>query len=195
MAVPGAWCLAPLQEIEWISDPDLDDVPPRYDKPPAGGWAAVADAVLHVYTSIQAAELDILVRTFEIDVAGKLSPDQQATVWGWFSIAEAPQWSPGNDSWLNGRHRSWGLKRLGLPFAPVLTIPVGDAILLWEPDPNGWPPLDSESLEDQREELRWWQTHSEGAPWRRANPRFGERWSSLLDHWDKRIRSEHSARD
>lgn len=187
VSAPAAWCLAPLQEVSWISDPDIDDNPPRYSKPLDGGWARVHDAVRIVYDLIQEAELDVLDQHFAAHIDGELTRQQEAIVHTWFSESVAAQWSPGTDYWLNGRHRTWGLKQAGFDYAPVRVIPAGDAIQAWELDPEIGLTFDEHSLGWQQEELDWWVKHDDAGPWRRANPEFGRQWAGLLDRWDRRL--------
>lgn len=134
IALPAAWFLLPL-DSPVVSDPDLHDDPPRYKRPPKGGWKPVGDAVVQIYAELQNDLRDPLsaevVLKYEQD--GRLSREQKQIVQTWF-MSEAPTLGPGDTSWINGRHRSWGLKSAGLPFAPVLLIPFCDAITLWHPD-------------------------------------------------------------
>ena len=185
VALPAAWCLAPLQEIAWISDPDLDDYPPRYGSPLKDGWTAVHEAVMSVYRAMQDAQLDVLRTSWDVEVSTTLTRSQESIVYGWFFQGEAPQWSPEEEAWLNGRHRTWALKDAGFVSAPCLLIPVGDAIQFW--DDHDWGPLDEQAVEYQRANLGWWMADPIAEAWRSANPIFAARWTEIIERWDRRL--------
>lgn len=180
--LPAAWFLLPL-DSDVVRNSDLDDDPPRYDKPPRGGWQVVGDAVVHIYERLQQLIGDPLTQSLSLDVDIKLARDQEWIVGTWFCTSEAPQLGADDDSWINGRHRTWGLRSAGFHFAPVLLVPFDEAIHLWEPDPLGWAPLNSDNVANQRDELARWRR----SPWAAVNPKLEERWSAVLDRWDARL--------
>lgn len=170
-----------------VSDPDIVDDPPRYKRPPKGGWAAVGAGVLGIYAQLQGSSVDPLAPAFVLDYAydGRLSREQEWIVRTWFG-SEAPTLGLG-ESWTNGRHRSWGLKSVGLQFAPALLIPLCDAITLWHPElDNGWI-FKAEDLRSQKRRLAQWKASKSGQSWRAANPAIETRWSAILDRWAERL--------
>lgn len=184
--LPAAWCMLPL-DLPNVTNPDLHDDPPRYTSEPEGGWTEIGNAVAAIYGQIQEQLDDPFQLQIDVSFEGALSQEQERIVGTWFSETEAPQCGPRDDAWTNGRHRSWGLKSAGFRVAPILLIPLGDAVHFWYPDPMGWPPLDHESIANQREELAWWSFSPSAEPWRSANPGYEDRWSEVLDRWTGRL--------
>lgn len=186
VSTPAAWFWLPL-DASVVVDPDVDDDPPRYSGGPEGGWEPIGQAVIAVLKTLERRALDVLEFASFERVSAELTRDQEWIVYGWFGEAEAPLLNPRSDGWINGRHRTWGLRAGGFDVAPVLHIPMTDAISLWDADPADRPPLDEESLADQRRELGWWRGSRDAAPLRAANPDLGDRWARILDRWEARI--------
>lgn len=184
---PAAWCWAPLRDLPFVSDPDLKDDPPRYTSPPDGGWRAVGDAVSEVLKKVESELLAVSDPVATIQLSTNLTRDQIEIVQFWFSRGEAPQLDAGDDAWLNGRHRMWGLRDAGFEVAPILLISLSDAIYYLEDDPLGWPPLDAESLGFQADGLDWWRSDPEARPWRTINPDLARRWEDVLSIWALRL--------
>ncbi|WP_375399184.1 hypothetical protein [uncultured Amnibacterium sp.] len=183
---PAAWFLLPASEAI-VTDPDLDDDPPRYAGQLRGGWGAVGDCIFEVMTAIDSASLDPLELTVEIQCAGAddLNSDQQRVIDSWFRLGELELSAP-EARWCEGRHRSWGLKAAGFAAIPVQLAPVSDAIRFWYPDPTGWGPLDRESV-DALEEVRDWWHGDPIATWRAINPCYGQRLDAIIRHWRVRL--------
>jgi hypothetical protein len=179
---PAAWFLLPLDD-RVVRDPDEEDDQPRYSQPPRGGWGQVGETILRLYERIQSRIDDPLIPSLKLEAEGRLTHEQEWITSTWFSTVCAPQLGVDDDSWINGQHRSWGLRSAGFEFAPVLLVPFGDAIHFWEPDPLGWPPLDVEAVRAQRGYLARWQQ----SPWSMSNPQLEQRWSTVLERWETRI--------
>lgn len=189
VATPAAWFLLPLSD-PLVRDPDADDHPPRYGGEPHGGWRAVGAAVLAAHDQMQDQVDDPLEGSTSVDGPGRcLTREQRWIISTWFCLGEAPQFGVAGDSWINGRHRTWGLKTAGFQYAPVLLTPFSDAIELWQAEPTIYETVDSDWLSNQRTELSDWQDSERAAAWREANPLLADRWTIATDRWADRLRS------
>lgn len=110
---PAAWCWAPLRELPFVTDPDLEDDSSRYIGPPDGGWRAIGDAVTEILKQVELELRTVTDPGATVHLSVELTREQTEIVQFWFSRGEAPQWSPADDAWLNGRHRTWGLRAAG----------------------------------------------------------------------------------
>lgn len=180
---PAAWFLIPL-DSGLVVDPDLHDSTPRHSEEPLGGWGAIGDAVLDAFMRFQPLISDPLALRLDLAASATgLTREQDWIAGTWFCSSEAPQIGVGDDYWVNGRHRVWGLKNAGFTIAPVLLMPFCDAIEYWNPAPGDWPPLDANGVANQHDEF----THWLESPWAGSNPALTARWRVVLGRCDDRI--------
>lgn len=184
---PAAWFWLPSGHIA-VVDPDIDDDPPRYSSELEGGWKRVGDVVVNLLRAVERrVDSEALSESTKLTAVGRLSPQQEWIVFEWFSGSASPQIDPRYDSWINGRHRSWGLAEAGFAAIPVLHLCMGDLVHFWHRDPEVWGTLDADSLREQREQLQWWREAPDAAQLREMNPCLPNRWSQMLAAWEARL--------
>ncbi|PKQ26639.1 MAG: hypothetical protein CVT64_02730 [Actinobacteria bacterium HGW-Actinobacteria-4] len=170
-----------------MTDPDLDDDPPRYSQGPKGGWQPIGETVRQLLLTVESREHDIFTESSKLPMSGRFSRDQERIVYEWFTFGQSPQIDPRRQEWINGRHRTWGLAQAGFPAIPVFHLSMGDLVHFWHRDPEIWGTLDAESIRWQRKRLRWWSESPKAAGLRALNPNLPQRWSRMIGAWEQRL--------
>ena len=185
VSYPAAWCLVPLVNSELVTDPDLEDDPPRYSRPLKGGWGQIGATVVAAVAAAQLSLTDVMVdqAAADVDLPRGGEPRLIAETW----LSAPPEFSPMYGQIYDGRHRTWGVRSAGLEVAPVVTCAAADAIRAWHADPrDDWLP-DAETLDSWEEQLRWWSHSPAAGSWRRVNAVHITLFQGVIARWRTRL--------
>lgn len=174
---PAAWLQVPLQRIDWISDPDLLDNPPRRDRPLEGAYE-IGRAVNAAVSAAQSDLTDVFCQERFVTIDQRLTQKHRYVVEEW--LRGGPELSARQHLVSDGRHRLWATKCSGLVSVATMDIILADAIRAFhDEDRNAWP-LDESTLTSWREERIWWES-VEAEPWRRVNPHYLKLFNEAID--------------